>query len=103
MYKVVLDNEHVRVLEFRAKAGEKEPMHYHPAAVVHVLSAGKARFTTPDGKSEERESTAGTVLWSDAVTHAYEYLGPGDAHVLIIELKGVPARKPPAEPGNMRH
>ena len=27
MYTVLLENEHVRVLEFRAKAGEKEPMH----------------------------------------------------------------------------
>ena len=32
-FKVVLENEHVRVLEFRMKPGEKEAMHTHPATV----------------------------------------------------------------------
>jgi len=97
LYTVLLENEHVRVLEFRAKAGDKEPMHSHPAGVVYVFTAGRARFTTPDGKSEERQSNAGTVLWSDAVTHSYEYLGPGDARVMIVEMKGL--AKAPAQDG----
>jgi len=33
-YKVLLENDQVRVLEYRLKAGEKEPMHSHPAGVV---------------------------------------------------------------------
>src|ERR1700757_3814014 len=32
-FKVVLENEHVRVLEFRMKPGDKEAMHTHPATV----------------------------------------------------------------------
>jgi quercetin dioxygenase-like cupin family protein len=100
MYKVLLENENVRVLEFRAKPGEKEPVHSHPAAVIYVFAAGKAKFTTPDGKSEVRESSAGTTLWSGPATHAYEYLGPGDAHVLIIEMKT--AVKAPGGDGGTR-
>lgn len=87
MYTVLLENEHVRVLEFRAKVGEKEPMHSHPAAVVYMLNGSKARFTTPDGKSEERESQTGLTLWSEPVTHAYEQMGSSDGRVLIVELK----------------
>jgi quercetin dioxygenase-like cupin family protein len=87
MYTVLLENEHVRVLEFRAKSGEKEPVHSHPAAVVYFLSGSKARFTTPDGKSEERESKTGTAIWSEPVTHSYEHLGPADGHILMVEMK----------------
>lgn len=98
MYTVLLESEHVRVLEFRAKAGEKEAMHSHPAAVAYVFTSGRVRFITPDGKSEEREAKAGTAVWGDAVTHAYENLGSADAHVLLIEMKGLAeARKGPAK------
>ena len=35
-YKVLLENDQVRVLEYRLKAGEKEAMHSHPAGVRHA-------------------------------------------------------------------
>ena len=47
MYTVLLENEHVRVLDFRAKAGEKEAMHSHPAALVYMLSSGKVEIPHP--------------------------------------------------------
>jgi len=40
-YKVLLENDQVRVLEYRLKPGEKEPMHSHPAGVVYVLSGAR--------------------------------------------------------------
>ena len=30
-YKVLLENSQVRVIEYRIKPGEKEPMHSHPS------------------------------------------------------------------------
>jgi quercetin dioxygenase-like cupin family protein len=36
-YNVLLENEHVRVLEYRLKPGEKESMHSHPAGIVYVF------------------------------------------------------------------
>ncbi len=83
----------VPVLEWRAAPGEKEGMHSHPAMVVYVLSGSKIRFSTPDGKSDERQSAPGTVIWSEPITHAAENLGPGDAHSILIELKGKTAKK----------
>jgi quercetin dioxygenase-like cupin family protein len=88
MYKVLLENEHVRVLEFHAKPGEKEPMHSHLMAVVYALTGGKARMTTPDGKSEELDNTPGTTLWRDEVTHTFENTGSTAIRALIVEVKG---------------
>ena len=43
-----------------------------------------------DGKTEEREGQAGAVTWRDAETHASEYIGTGEAHALLVALKGKP-------------
>ena len=46
-YKVVLENERVRVLDFKLKKGAKEDFHAHQAAVTYVLSPRFAsRFPT---------------------------------------------------------
>jgi quercetin dioxygenase-like cupin family protein len=85
--KVVLENDHVRVIRVVQKPGEKIEMHSHPAYILYALSSGKARFTSADGKSEERELKAGQAVWSDAVTHSSENVGTTDERVLVIELK----------------
>jgi quercetin dioxygenase-like cupin family protein len=97
LYKVVLENDQVRVLEYRVKPGDKEPMHSHPAAVVYVFTDGKAKATTPDGKSQIIENKAGETIWSEPVTHAWEYLGPENGRVLIVELKKLLPPKPAAQ------
>jgi quercetin dioxygenase-like cupin family protein len=57
-YKVLLENDRVRVLEYRLKPGAKEPMHSHTDYIVYALSSGKAKFTLPDGKTIECEIKA---------------------------------------------
>src|SRR5678816_1210936 len=52
-YRVLVDNEVVRVLEYRLKPGEKEPMHGHPAGVVYYFGDAKFRTTFPDGRVTE--------------------------------------------------
>src|SRR5213595_3048904 len=71
-YKVLLENDQVRVIEYHLKAGEKEPMHSHPAVVVYVLSGGKLKFTYPDGKTEEKAAAVGETFWRSPITHAVE-------------------------------
>ena len=58
-YKVLLENDQVRVLEYRLKAGEKEPMHSYPAGVVYVLSDCRLKFSYPDGRTEEKTAATG--------------------------------------------
>jgi quercetin dioxygenase-like cupin family protein len=87
-FKVLLENERVRVLDFHSTPGEKIPMHSHPAYISYSISgSGKTKFTSQDGKVTERPANTGQATWHDAETHASEYSGSGAAHVLLIELK----------------
>src|SRR5437879_10855902 len=86
-YKVLLENDQVRVLEYRLKAGEKEPVHSHPAGVVYVLSGAKLKFSYPDGRTEERTAATGETIWRDPTTHAVENVGNTEAHAITIDLK----------------
>ena len=86
-YRVLLENDRVRVLDFQLKKGAKEKFHSHPAAVTYVLASFKIRFTFPDGSTRIREAKAGDVFYSDALTHASENIGETDAHGLLIEMK----------------
>ena len=86
-YKVLLENDRVRVLDFQLKKGAKEDFHAHPAAVTYVLAPFKIRFTFPDGSTKIREAKAGEVFYGDALTHASENIGDTDAHGLLIEMK----------------
>ena len=63
-YKVLVDNAAVRVLKIEVPAGEKSPMHSHPDAMLIVLSGGKARFTMPDGKTQDSELVKETAAMS---------------------------------------
>jgi quercetin dioxygenase-like cupin family protein len=86
-YKVLLENDQVRVLEYRLKAGEKEPRHSHPAGVVYVLSGAKLKFSYPDGRTEEKAAATGETIWRDPTTHAVENVGDTEAHAIAIDLK----------------
>ena len=86
-YKVLVENDRVRVLDFQLKKGAKEDFHAHPAAVTYVIAPFKIRFTFPDGSSRIREAKAGDVFYGEALTHASENIGDTDAHGLLIEMK----------------
>jgi quinol monooxygenase YgiN/quercetin dioxygenase-like cupin family protein len=86
-YKVIVENDRVRVLDFRLRKGDTEEMHSHPAHVLYVLQGFKVRFTLPDGLTRIRETKTGDVLYSDAVTHSPVNIGDTDAHGILVELK----------------
>ncbi len=86
-YKVLLENDRVRVLEYRLKPGEKEPMHEHPAGIVYMLSGAKLKVTGPDGKTEDRPVATGATMWREATKHALENVGDTEAHAIAIDLK----------------
>jgi quercetin dioxygenase-like cupin family protein len=86
-YKVVLENDRVRVLEFRAKPGDKTEMHTHPHAVAISLADASFKFTSPDGQSSTAELTMGQVIYQEAIEHTTEIVGDNEARALIVELK----------------
>ena len=54
-YRVALENDKLRVLEYTSRPGMGvcgDGMHSHPAHLTVLLSTGKVRIKTPDGKVE---------------------------------------------------
>ena len=86
-YTIRLENERVRVIEYRLKPGQKEVMHSHPPYVVHILSDGKIKSTVLGGATTETTVKKGDVLWRDPVTHSTENIGTTEVHAILVELK----------------
>jgi len=88
MYKVVLDNNHVRVVDYHIEPGEKEPMHSHPCGVlVYYFTESNTRASSPGGAVTESHNRAGDVVWRDPVTHFTENIGKSEVHALLVEPK----------------
>jgi quercetin dioxygenase-like cupin family protein len=87
-YKVVLENDSVRVLEVQIKQGTKSEMHSHPRSVAICLNNQRLRFTFPNGKSEDTDLKRGQVVWLDGISHAVENVGTEeDVSSMVVELK----------------
>jgi len=87
VYKPVLENDRVRVLEVRMKAGDKTAVHGHPDLVAFAVRGGKFRFIGSDGATAEAELQDGDVMFFEATEHSTEYVGSGEAHLFLVELK----------------
>jgi beta-alanine degradation protein BauB len=89
-FRVVLENDSVRVLEYRSGPGLGvcgQGMHYHPDRVTVSLTGAKIRLAGPDGKTSVRDIPTGHVFYSKAETHSVENIGGAGTRTYIIELK----------------
>jgi hypothetical protein len=86
-YKVLLDNEHVRVLEYRDLPGTTTHQHSHPAFVLYAMAPFKRKLLLPDGRVLMREFKAGDVIYSGPETHIGENVGATPTHVIMVEMK----------------
>ena len=89
-YRVVLDNEQVRVLEYKSRPGLGvcgQGMHYHPAHVTVSLTGAKLK-KTEDGQVSFVEVPPGHIFFAGAETHSAEIIGGSGTRTYIIELKG---------------
>jgi hypothetical protein len=89
MYKLVLENDRVRILDVKIAPGAKAAMHSHPDLVAVVLEPSTIKWTTPDGKSRQSgpEFKRGGVQDMKAETHTSENIGKTAAHVILVEFK----------------
>ena len=95
-HRVVLENEHVRVIEARASHGARSAMHSHPPLVFIALDTALVKFGLPGGKSTIFDTHPGQVLWlADGMEHSWELIG-GTVNVIGVEVKS--AQKPGAAP-----
>lgn len=89
-YAVLLENEKVRVLEYRSRPGFGvcgQGKHSHPAHLTIVLSEGKVKVVTDDGKVHVREAKAGALFWAPAETHSVENVSGRNMHAYMVEIK----------------
>ncbi len=87
MYKLVFENERVRIMEVSFKPGEKIAQHSHPDHFGYILEAGKLKISKPDGTSSELDGKVGDVVWIPTETHSGENIGKTTVRVLVVELK----------------
>ena len=86
-YSVVLENERVRVLRYHDKPGDITSAHFHPDYVLYAESSFRRRLTFPDGRTQEVDVKAGSIVWMKAHTHIGENIGNTNTDVILVELK----------------
>ncbi len=87
-YRVVFENEHVRVLDYLDHPGDRTTAHDHPDSVMYTLSGFRRRLHGQDGQTRDVEMAVGTTGWLPAQRHSGENIGETDTHVIFVELKG---------------
>ena len=94
-HAVLLDNEHVRILDTRLPPGERTPLHAHewPAAL-YVLSwsdfvrRDERGAVVMDSRTMARRPAPGEALWiAPLVAHSVENIGTADLHTIAVEVK----------------
>ena len=85
-YKVVFENDRVRVLEYTDGPGDRTTPHQHPDSVMYTLSSFRRRLVS-GGAARDVELAAGMVGWLPAQEHHGENIGDTPTHVIFIELK----------------
>jgi quercetin dioxygenase-like cupin family protein len=94
-HRLLLENDHVRVLEVCIKPGQVVPLHTHRwPSVGHIKSASDFLRRDAQGKLIFDSRTAGAsqqapdVVWTPPLPpHSVENIGASEIHVLMVELK----------------
>lgn len=86
LYQVVMENERVRVLEYRDRPGDRTTPHAHPDSVMITLSSFRRRLINGDD-AVDVDLEPGLVRWLGAQSHAGENIGDTETHVIFVELK----------------
>jgi quercetin dioxygenase-like cupin family protein len=86
-YRVVFENERVRVLEYTDAPGDRTTEHEHPDSVMVTLSAFRRRLHGT-GTSRDVELAPGLAGWLPAQRHSGENIGDSPTHAIFVELKG---------------
>lgn len=88
VYKVLLENEDVKILEVTFEPGQSDKMHDHNPVTFYLLQGGKAQVTLPDGTVNEREISTGFVGHNkEKVRHQVKNIGDNTIKIILVEQK----------------
>jgi hypothetical protein len=85
-YRVVFENDRVRVLEYTDAPGDATTDHRHPDSVMVTLSSFRRRLLHGD-QQREVEIPAGMASWLPAQEHRGVNIGDTETHTVFVELK----------------
>ena len=88
IFKILLENEHVRVVQYSLPPGEKDDWHTHPAKSSYVVSGGKLKVHLKNGEIILADEKEGTASWMDYVgEHYVENIGNTTVTIVYTEIK----------------
>jgi hypothetical protein len=94
-YRLLWENDFVRVLEYTDAPGDATTPHEHPNTVMVTLSTFQRRLSA-GGRVFETELGTGQAVWLAAQRHAGANIGETPTHTILVELKGASAGSPSA-------
>jgi beta-alanine degradation protein BauB len=86
VYKVINENEKMRVVRVTFKIGETAKMHHHPQHMVYVMKGGKLNLTS-GGKTQAIDLKEGTAVFMEAQDHEATNIGDSVVDLIVVELK----------------
>jgi quercetin dioxygenase-like cupin family protein len=97
-FKLLLENDHVRVLQYTLLPGALDRWHTHPPRVGYVLSGAKIRVTEADGSTHDYDEKTGDTYWADfSPLHDTRNIGTTPYVALLVEVKDAPAKASPTK------
>lgn len=88
IYRLISDNDQVRVSEIKFNVGDSIPMHHHSYGhSLYIVEAGQLTISKPDGSSTVVAAKVGDVMWMGVEDHAAANTGSTVVRVIITEVK----------------
>ena len=92
VYKVLLENEDIKILEVTFAPGQSDNMHEHYPATVYIVEGGKAQVTLPDGTVNEINPPSDFILHNpDKAKHQVKNIGDNTMKIILFERKNTRA------------
>ena len=89
-YTVLLENEHVRIVEYVINPGEKDAWHTHPPKAAYIVSGGKLRITPEGADSFVVQEESGNATWMGALgRHFGENVGTTPVRIVLVEINSL--------------
>ena len=102
-FKLLLENDNVRVLQYTLLPGALDHWHTHSPRVGYVLSGAKIRVTEADGSHEDYDEKTGDVYWGE-FSKLHDTLNTGSTPyiALLVEVKNANPQPSASNEASMR-
>ena len=87
VYRLLFENDRVRVFDVLFKPEARAKMHWHPDHVAYIITGGKLKLTAGDGTTTtDMDLTAGQTVFLESQSHEAVNIGKTDVHIVVVEL-----------------